>query len=144
MPSNPKIVVLQDITNPNDPLVAAGTARTFQMSSPVCFTGRRLVIHCTDAATGEFRPLILRALSHDNNQLIANGSLGIFTTEIFHGDVGVVGAGSLQLTSNWAPFHEKFQVADNFSVTLFNPFPGGINVSIYWVTDYGEKCQKCG
>jgi len=143
MPSNPKIVVLQDITIPNDPLVAPGTARTFQMSSPVCFTGRRLVIDCTDAATGELRPLVCRAISHDNNQLVANGQLGIFNTNIFHGEIAILGAGTLAQASNWVRFNEKFQVADNFSVTLVNPFAGGVNVSIYWVTDYGDKCQKC-
>ncbi len=144
MPSTPKIVVLQDITIPNDPLVAPGATRTFQMSSPVCFTGKRLVIAGSDAVTGEYRPLTCRSISHDNNQLIANGSLGIFTTDIFHGDIAVIGGGSLSLTSNYVRFTEEFKVADNFSVTLQNPFAAGVNVSIYWITSYGDSCRKCG
>tara|TARA_Y100001963_G_C6787583_1_gene453708 strand:- start:2842 stop:3276 length:435 start_codon:yes stop_codon:yes gene_type:complete len=143
MPSNPKVVVLEDIVRPGDPLVPGGGTRTFQMSCPVAFTGRRLVIACTDAVTFESRQLIVRAISHDNNQLIANGSRGTFNTDLFHPDVGFVGAGSLGFTSIWARWNEKFSVADNFSVTLQNFTPGGINVSIYWVTDYGDKCQKC-
>ncbi len=144
MSNSAKIVVLRDIVLPNDPTVGAGATRQFQMSSPVCFTGKRLVIDILDGVTGEYRPLIIRQLSHDNRQLLANAADAIFSSSIFPPNITFLAGGTQSLQSANVSWTEKFEVADNFSVTLFNPFPNGVNVSIYWVTSYGSSCQKCG
>jgi len=144
MSNNAKIVVLRDIVLPNDPTVGAGVTRQFQMSSPVCFTGKRLVIDAQDAVTGEYRPLLIRQISHDNKQLLANAADAIFNASIFPPNIIFFAGGVLGFQSANVSFSEKFDVADNFSITLANPFVNGVNVSIYWVTSYGTSCQKCG
>ena len=144
--SNAKIIGF-----PGDTSIGPNTTRTFQMSMPCDFVGRRFSLNFLDLAGAVINqlPVFVRSMQHDNLEFIANGRTSLVPGDAFAPPLTPVenaAATALSLASSqtMAEFHEEFYQGDLFQITLFNP--SGLTAGVafmYWITDYGEKCGKC-
>lgn len=130
---------------PGDTGIGPGATLTFTMESPCDFIGRRLVIQAIDTASGADRLVMVRSARHDNNELIANGRTSLVPSVNFPPPVwrGVDPVGTIVTATgvdNPNEFHEPFVTGDLWQITIFNQTGQNLQLLMYWLTDYGEKC----
>lgn len=141
MPNTAKIVAFDGGGDLNLP---AGATRTFTLSVAFNFTGRRFVCELLDTA-GAIPlniPVRITTMTHDNEELLANGRNALFIASPFAPPVlnGAAAAGIAIATMNHAvaEFHEVFCKGDLMNVTVQNVNAIAGTVQMYWITDYGE------
>lgn len=130
---------------PGDLSLGPGATLTFAMDMPCTFVGRRLVIETIDLATGSNQTVMIRSITHDNNELVANGRISLnpntaFPPPVWRFEPSAAGSGAITATDTYCEFHEHFEVGDLFTVTLFNQTANNTQNIIYWITNYGEAC----
>ena len=128
--------------------IGPATTLTFAFDMPTQFVGTRLVIFVKDGVTQvpANNALVVLSLKHNNREMLADGMTSQISGEHF-APWNIQGPNTIIIsdTGYYLEFHEQFQQGDNFTLVLRNIDPANsVNTSIFWVTDYGEKCRKCG
>jgi len=129
---------------PGDTSIGPGATRRFTMDMPCSFTGRRFVVQAIDTANGGDMLVMVRSITHDNVEFIGDGRTSLVPTVSFPPPIWrfrTPAAGiSVTASGNPTPFHEHFEVGDLFTITIFNQSAANVQMVMYWISDYGEKC----
>lgn len=127
--NQPKLVGFD--TNPTL-AVLPGARAVLTLTTPICFTGKRLVLEALDDATGNNVNVIIQGIRWNNHDLLAGGPILSSALPSIWASAGSNGGGGF---IKWTIPSE---VADTFNIIVLNQ-SAIITVSLiaYWVTDYG-------